>query len=573
VGAFFIAEEGNRLIDQEKAKSVFANKGFVKAKEFKLGQYNLLLYTKIKGEDGDNYRKYSNGFIFSLGTIMYKNLNKNSVLDRIFEDFITGEIDNKMIFGIFLIGIYYRSNIYFLHDRLNYFQAYYLKDNFCISSSMLALAEAYGKYLNLDKLAITSNIISGCSFSNFTVFKEIRKIGTKINDSYPRVIYNIIKGRVTKRRKFRNRSEAVRIQNEQIDRYFSNIKSFLNPNDFIDTGLSGGYDSRLIVAKLNQHRFNYQVHTNYKEPPDSDIIISRQIAAVLNKELKEVVTKRTYSEGNSLNNANLDKAMYFYDGQIRVNHGWTREYRTLDYRREILGDCILGLSGHNGEQYRNNNHFIIGKFSIDYFVKHYVFSGLLNKIVSERKYKQEIIEFYKDYFIKKLNLTGKLGHNDLRRFYSYEWVLAGPGIRASVENQLSYFLMPFADESLIQCAEGITPHLGFDGIFEGKLITNSCSEFETVPLSNGYTLKRKINYKKFLNFIRCFIPILVINCYRNFLKPRKKIKYNYDAWSVLQKTDIPVNWEYVFSRGDEHLVDRTIAFAHLLKHFNQKVKF
>jgi len=572
MGAFFLTEEGNRLVDQEKAISVFAKKSFAKVKKFKLGQYNLLLYSKIAGKDGDNYKNYFDDLIFGLGTIMYKDYPRNYVLNGIYEDYIKGEFNKEKIFGIFLIGIYHKDNIYFIHDSLNYFQAYYLKDTLCISSSMLALAEAYNGPLNLDKFAIASNIISGCSFGNHTIFEEIKKVGIHIRYSYPKIIYNIGGKGNSKKIEYRSRSEAVKIQNEQIDQYFSNIKSFLNPNDCIDTGLSGGYDSRLIVAKLNQHRFNYQVHTNYKDHPDSDIIISRQIASVLNNELKEVVTKRAYSVGGSLKNENLDKAMYFYDGQIRVNHGWTREYRTLDYRRKILGDCILGLSGHNGEQYRNNYHYFIGKISQAYFVKHYIFNGLLKRIIPERKLRQEIIYFYKNYFNERLGLNGKLNHNDLRRYYSYEWVCAGPGIRASIENQLSYFLMPFTNESLIKSAEGLTPYLGCDGNFEAELITRSCPILGKIPLNYGFTLEKKINYKKSLNFVRCLIPLSIINFYRNSIKPKKKYIYTNEDYRMMQKMSIPVNWHYIFSNGDEHLVDRTVALEFLLKYFETKIK-
>jgi len=41
MGAFFLSEKSNRLIDQEKAISVFKQKGFEKVKKFKLGQYIL----------------------------------------------------------------------------------------------------------------------------------------------------------------------------------------------------------------------------------------------------------------------------------------------------------------------------------------------------------------------------------------------------------------------------------------------------------------------------------------------------------------------------------------------------
>jgi len=503
---------------------------------------------------------------------MYKNYSRDYVLNGIFEDYLKGELETERIFGIFLIGIYHNDKITLFHDSLNYLQAYYLKDSFCISSSMLALAKAYNGRLNLDKYAVVSNIVSGCSFGNNTLFEEIKKLDNNLEYFIPEISYRVLDNDTLENITFNNRTEAIKYQEEKIDCYFFKIKNFLKQGDLVDTGLSGGYDSRLVVAKLHQHDFIYQVHTNYKDPPDKDVIISRRIAKSLKKELKEVKIGKTKSLKSSVHEI-LPRAMYFYDGQIRVNHGWSREYRTSEYRRRILGDCILGLSGHNGEQYRNYYHFIFGKISQKYFIKQYVFNGLLKRIIPDKEFRKQLTKINKEYFRRKLELDGNLSHTDLRHYYSYEWVWAGPGIRASIENQLSYFLMPFTDASIIKSAEKITPYIGCNSKFQSELIKRSCSKLRKIPLIYGYNLEKKSNYNKLLYSFRCLIPLSVINYYRHTIKPKKKAIYTHDDKEILYRTDIPIDWNYVFRRGDEHLIDRSIALAYLLNHLNNKIRF
>ena len=312
-----------------KAKELFKKKGFGDFSEFSLGKYNLILYSKILFPE-KNFISLGTDSIYSVGTFFYKGLINKQAIKTFLEDFKENKILNNEISGTFCLIIYLTGDIFIVNDDENLYPVYHHLPTKMLSSSFLALCEE-AKKLTVHKLSFIENLVTGCSFGNDTYFKEIKRIRWDQMVILPDDItfINIKKniepvGRLSKKEVFSSIKESI---NDVFKRYalFSGLYG-------CELGISAGYDSRLLLSLCLKHfeKDKILIGSNYKCPPDYDLRIARKIAGVAGKDIVEIPVTSTRYMSSELFEKNLYKAFHFYDGQIRVNHGWTREYRTLE---------------------------------------------------------------------------------------------------------------------------------------------------------------------------------------------------------------------------------------------------
>ncbi|MCD4692646.1 MAG: hypothetical protein K8R79_07020, partial [Calditrichales bacterium] len=448
---------------------------------------------------------------------------------------------------------------------------------FAISSSFIALVEGVRKKLSIDKICTAINMISGCQYGNSTIFYEIGKIDIPLKGLAYKNINRIQYNEKNHPKNYKSRYKAVEDQLLENRKLFSEINKYNGEDECVDIGLSGGFDSRMLISLSVEAFKNISVHSNYKNPPDADLKISRAIASQIRTKLKEIKITPTCDMTDKKLNNNLHKAFLFYDGQIRTNHGWTREYRTLDHRKEILGNCVLGISGHNGEQYRNDYYFIRKNIHIKKFISEYVFEGKLKYCVSDKNDRKTLTIFFENYFRRKLDLNDSqfLSLNDLRIFYSKEWVTCGPGIRASIENQLSEFIMPFTDKIVTTSASNIHEFIGVFGKFQLMMIKEINETLAKISSNYGYNFMRIPVKYRIKAILRGLLGMKLVNKIRIYKKSTKKQKLysnNPVNFDLLNGTGLTVRWEQIYSLG-EHERDRLTALSYLLERYKQKIDF
>lgn len=577
MGAFFLYKN-NSDINQEQARSIFREKGFNHYRELSFADYSLIIYPKIAlGDKFDNLYICGNNLIFSFGTPLYKNFSYKEVLKNIYDDFSRGELSFSDLNGYFCIMIWAGEQLYFINDSNNNCRVYVNTATFSISSSFLAQAETFNKELTVNKQNVITNLISGCSYGKVTCFNEIELTNIDFNSEIYSEINYLSNNPFAQswEKSWTNVNECV---TEQIDvnlRFLQQIKTFTGGANSVDIGLSGGYDSRLLLLLSDKIFDNISLHSNYKKNPDTDILVSREIAGILGKGLKEVPVTTSVEMDESELAGTLRQSFLFYDGQFRVNHGWTRQYRTLDYRKAVLGGCLTALSGHNGEQYRNLFYFNQKKrITIEKFVKDYIFEGKLG-LVTDKESRETIYDFWCSFFKNALtnNSDQKVGIKDLRKFYTDFWVMAGPGIRCSAENQLSFFIMPFMEYEIIKSSETIIPYLGLYGEFESKMITALNPMIADIKSNYGYSFSGIKFTQKLYWYLRTISGLKLKNLYKLYFKnsvlKRERISFDF---KFLYKLDLPINWNKLINL-DEDSRDRIIALNYLMNHFKYKIKF
>ncbi|MBK7488908.1 MAG: hypothetical protein IPI74_03660 [Bacteroidales bacterium] len=114
-----------------------------------------------------------------------------------------------------------------------------------------------------------------------------------------------------------------------------------------DIGLTGGYDSRLVLAYARRHFRNFQVHSHYRRIPSTELAIARQIAE--GEDIPFVSPKVKYLD--EMNDEAIHQVMedsFVFTTEIYEFIVTGLKNTTLQYRLGILGNRRLGISGIGG---------------------------------------------------------------------------------------------------------------------------------------------------------------------------------------------------------------------------------
>jgi hypothetical protein len=566
-----------------KAKIAFERKGLSNGKMYPLGDFILLSYGKVLYNEQQLFQ-CEEGKSFVFGTLSYKSLCQEESLAVFTEDYFNNCTENNAISGTFCIIMFTKGRIIILNDYENLYSVYHNQQIDCFSSSFLAMCEVTD-ILSVNKDSLRGNLLTGLSIGFSTYFNEIERIRFNkiINKNSTTSIIEI--GELRKNyinKKFEKRDDALdhlsSILESIIKRYNSYVKRY-----GCDIGLSGGHDSRLLLAVSASIYGDdkLSLHSNYKEIADSDLVVARTLSNFYNKHLNEVQVTNTQKMDSEHLLSVLNNAMNFYDGQFRVNHGWTREYRTIDYRKKILGKTLFGFSGHNGELLRNYYYLDKGRFSFKNWVKNEVIgqSALkkLNNSIERNDFNKHVISTLK----VSMNITdNKFNINMANKYYNEIWLPSGPGIRASVENILSYYASPFTDYKLTSAAYNIIPWLGKSNEFEELLTKKINPSIAEMP----YGRKRKnINNSLTTTIIfRLGVDLRNFNrIYIRRLTPKLKTyakimmkNYSFIGETIeiaLKYADLKLH-NYLNNLADESEFDRLIAAGFVLKNYQKKIK-
>lgn len=588
MGAFFLyKKEFENDIDIENVKNTFKNKGFSSANVFDLNEHKLIIYPKILINNKNFWHDEEGNIIFVVGTIIYKYFSYNDAIKKIYDDFKNNLLNFRDLKGLFTILIYHKQKLYLLTDILNQYQIYIYQKYGILSSSFLAIFTSLKTKLTLNKKSIVENIVSGCIYDNDTIIDNIYRFDYTYIKSIPDININIIphkkinSGVIPTELSFK---ESIDSSINVVNDFLKQISHYVSKYG-IDIGISGGFDSRLIFGFLLKifSKNLITLHSHWKKPPDKDLLIARKIAEYSKINLVEIPITPYYEMSESQLIQNLNNSMTFYDGQFRVNHSWLNPYRSVEYRKAILKKCGFGITGLCGEQFRNHFYLSKNKISLNNWIKNYVIGYYPFNTIKFKSLKDEIIEKIKSSIEVKIKLNGKkhLSHIDIKRYYAEMWVPSGPGIRNSIENQISYFLSPFMEYDIIINGYKIIRHLGIYDKFQANMIINIDPNLAKIESNDGNFSKRP--YKKLLSIYLVNLFGSKTISYLKYLKhclnrieshrisKLKDIGYIKQIIQIVEdlELDIDINKLSYF----ETPFSRIIALGHFIKSNQSKLSF
>ena len=257
------------------------------------------------------YKTYGNRGWISLGTGLIEKYNKFKIMNAELwdETYSSGHFPKA---GHFLFITWDENKLKIKNDSLGVRDLYYYKKNdILLFSSKVNEIVKFFSDLTIDFEAIGGDYILGERLSYKTEIKEIKKIG-------PDTIAEFTQNRIliSKQYTLLDRDKSLY---GNISEYFKQL--FTISDDYkISLGLSGGVDSRILLAYLLRNKINFTTHS-FGLTNDKDNIVARQMADKIGFEnhiyntfdsSKIISMFANFLSFNPFNTG-LDRVPYYYD--------------------------------------------------------------------------------------------------------------------------------------------------------------------------------------------------------------------------------------------------------------------
>ncbi len=537
------------------------------------GVYTIYFNRKTTADDCSHYQD-DYGSAYGTGTFFYRGGGPEASLRLLLHDHATGCFDDSKLFGHYFIFLIMPSGIRLLNDGTSLVKAFHDREGSYLASSFLLAAGLQGK-LTLNRPAAIENLVTGAIVGTETLVNEITVFSADSHRLFPDIGF-VAPGATGPRQQPLTRSGAIEEQSGALDNYFSSCAELAGTAG-VDIGLTGGYDSRLILAHARNHFSNLQVHSHYRHTDSEELKIARQIAEGENIPFvsPEVVSPVEMDDKTLL--GVIDSSCRFCDGAIRQHSNWMEEYNTLEYRMRVLGDKRLGFSGVGGEQYRNHDRLCCKPWLFRSWLKYSYVRKVAGKAFLRRKDEKELLDRIRTKMYTILGFPGRkawIGIGDLKRIQNEIIIHAYRGARTDGENRHSWFLTPFADFHLSTAAYQVVRFLKDSKGFEAAMIRRADPGLASYATDYGYNLTggeplaRKLVSSAYENLLPAFLKWKIRERFksgRSGIDLRVKTGTSQllkDYVSRVTALDLPLDVSLLMERtGTAHLV---ISLGYLL---------
>ena len=497
------------------------------------------------------------------GTLVYRNLGVQQSIDKIFEEFKANSLNQENWFGNYCV-IHAANNEFRLTIDPFGIQNLYSNDNFeFYTNSFLLSALLLGhNNLRLNSLALAENLLTGSLIGPDTIFEKIIRYEPHMDWNNDNVCVNAAEAVQYSNPLPKTQDEAINEQIEFLRDTFDSLKKFANETG-IDSGITSGLDSRLLLAFIKRHWDNYQLHTHYRSYESNEVNIASLIASSANSTLKieEVVPPELKSEDNL--RSTLRDAFRFTDGFVRMHGFWYEDYNTSLHRTSVLGKMKTGISGIGGEQYRNMELEIRGKINLKSFVRYQWINSIARGSILSKNFEEDLVNRISDKISAKLHLQKRksITFSEVKRIWNEIFIPARLGGRNNAENKLTYFISPFALSQVSVFAYRAIPFLGHAYKFQIDLLKKVSPKFAEIQSDYGFDFYKKQPKSLFFKALyKSFIPFW----FQEKIKQRKvKKKGNYTFNKILSSKpflneyvtkvellDMPIDWNTLKLQAD-----------------------
>ena len=453
------------------------------------GNYRFYLNRKTLALSCSSYTSGS-GSASGTGTFIYKTKSPEESLKLLLDDFTGGRFDHASLLGHYFIFLFLPSGIKILTDGTGLVKAYHDSEGSYLASSFLLAARLH-KRLSLNGAAATENLLTGGITGTETLVNEINNFSKASTRLFKDVEF-IFPGGNAPADNPSSRIAALNRQSELLQTYFKACRHLAETGG-ADLGLTGGYDSRLVLACARNHIPDLQVHSHYRPAGSEEWRIARRIAE--GEKIRFVspeVTPPEEMDDEKLHSV-INSSFRFNDGFISLHCNWMEEYNTLEYRLSVLGGKRLGFSGIGGEQYRNQDRLYGKPWLFSQWIKYSYLRKVSGNVFQRGKDEQEMLERLAAKFYSITGFSsGKrfIDIHDLKRIQNEVLMPAYRGARTDAENRHAWYLSPLADFHISAAAYGITGFLKDSKSFEADLIRMISPSLAAYPTDYGYDLVR-----------------------------------------------------------------------------------
>lgn len=556
MGGFYFYNNKNEY-DLNAVDEVFRKKYFDNRIKMEIGDWTLVYFPK-QTEKISSFVKSDKGFIVCIGALLYKDYPIAEVPKRLLDDLLSGDINYDEMQGHYTIIWEKNQTLYLIMDTLLTKHVFCLDSFDFFSSSMLACCNASKNPIHIDKESICEKAMTGIILSPDTLFREVKSINStlvdeieKTNESLKVIIPpNSLNEPPEIGTDFSKEvNNQLTVLNELFKKYKQHAGKLM-----VDTGLSAGYDSRLLFSLLAKYFYN-QLHThthNTEGVHGKERDISLELAKTKGIPCETIHTLRA-DKVDDLQSL-IEDNLYFFDGRSSFVIGGVNQTYTADYRRAATDEASITFTGVGGEIYRNYYHFTRYHKKLDWYLRKNIicnnyWKSLDNKLLKENTWHRFQKKLEKHF---KCNLTAMKGVHFFRRYYAELMMADGQGVMIDAYNQVSECFAPFITEKIVKASYMDLKCIGIDGVFEAAMIDSIDHELALQPSTYGHNMVKIPKQFLLKQYIKGIMPNNLWNTIGMLLPRNRKAKGKDPVQKALENNQLYQNAiEYFHQRIPE----------------------
>jgi hypothetical protein len=465
MGGFFLVcarPEEDRAGPVTGLQRAFAELGFAPPEIVKEEGYLFAAYPKFQSRSV-NLKRYPKGdFAFVCGTCLCEGGGLADVAALYKGAFPTGE----KIMGQYATVLKKNGRTEIKLDPFGGYHLFYNLEARIVCSSFYAISSVLGP-LTVSHQSACEYVFNGVVSGNETLFNEVKLAPIQATIIVGPHGLEIVRPTLPVTRMFASprRDGSLRESIALLDCYFSAVaRSF---GDRVRCALSGGYDSRLILAFLRRHGIKPSLYV-YGRVAERDVQLAGEIARgegfpldAIDKDDRPVIPPEEFLEVAHSNFLAIDG--YGYAG---IFHNGAE---TEEMARRVLGNTVA-IHGGGGEIFRNFFYLPNREYTINELL--WSFYSQFNPAACTAAFDGR--SYYRGLERKVMDVLGsdeaRLARPTIEWLYHSFRCRAWNGKVDSIANRYGFTAMPFLERSITEHASAIPLRWKDHGAYEAEMI-------------------------------------------------------------------------------------------------------
>lgn len=476
----------DRSRTQAAAVAAFARMGMPAPRMIQGENFVLAVYPKRQASE-PAFVQFPNGdFVCACGTLIYENMVGKAAAIAFYRQCIEGTVPRDKAIGHYAVILRKNGRTEIITDSFSGFLVFYDAERRIASSSFLAIASVLDR-VTLDVQGAYEYVFNGVVSGDETVFEEVLLAPIGATIVVDEQCLAIRRQRVTLPTRITQEpfETIVGRSMQLLDQYFAAVRASFG--DRVTCALSGGYDSRLILALLRRHGIRPRVYV-YGPPGDKDVSLARAIAdgegfalEVVDKDKQLAVTPsefRAVAYENFLASDGYTWAGVFMNGAERAQ------------RASRVSGNALALNGGGGEIWRN--FFYLPDRAYKPRAILWSFYAQFDPETCTSAFDQETYFRRLEYKLDELLDTsvGLLPRPQVEWLYHSFRCRAWDGRVNNINNTYGHVALPFLERTVTEHASVIPIAWKNHGAFEAELIQRADARLASYPSGYGHDFGR-----------------------------------------------------------------------------------
>lgn len=419
-------------------------------------------------------------FVCCTGTMFYKGASGKDALRRVYWDHVSGSDLDRELRGNFALILYSEKGLFLITDFNGYYPVYYDARSQVYATSFLAVAKA-DKARNVRTHEFYEYILQGFFTGPATYLENVDILQS-------RAIWRLLPEVETFARHPSYRpvpagcgfGDLVEDIAAQYRRYVETLGELWGGP--IGTALSGGYDTRFMLAMLRRAGIPAYVYV-YGSGEDANVKVARRIADMEGIDVETIDKNQRPRIALGDFPGQVDENLYFFDGIHPM--GFIDDGTDMQTRLDRANKAELQLNGAGGEIYREI--WNVGDRSIDLekFLRMRYDIGTYDFVTEEF----DAARYFGVYVEKTKSILGIqrdwISRNEVEKLFPYlRNMFAAP--TNGVNNHISYSLIPFMEPCFTLPSYDIPIRYKYAGRLEAALIDYFDRDLARHPNEYGF---------------------------------------------------------------------------------------